>query len=175
MLKLIIDHAEANEDGEPCYQDVELKHFLHEKGYVVNHAVKIVKSIVECFGKCYGNTISETSKAVVNDHADEGDLLLLDVSQILNCNVWSDSMEIAHYATQHVAFQKLFDHFKEMAIFNDVTSEDIKESFQATIQYASTYFGTNIANPIEFWSKVLTLKKDDELMKASLFIVEICL
>ena len=45
MLKLIIDDAEANEDGESCYQDVKLKRFLYEKGYTVNHAVEIVKSI----------------------------------------------------------------------------------------------------------------------------------
>ena len=31
MLKLIIDHVEANEDGEPCYQDVKLKHFCMKK------------------------------------------------------------------------------------------------------------------------------------------------
>ena len=36
-LKLIIDDVEANEDGEPRYQDVNLKHFLREKGYIVNH------------------------------------------------------------------------------------------------------------------------------------------
>ena len=62
-----------------------------------------------------------------------------------------------------------------MTIFNGVTSEDIKESFQATMQYASTYFSTNVANPIDFRSKVLTLKKDDQLTKLSLLIVEICL
>ena len=90
ILKLIIDHVEANKDGKPCYQDVKLKHFLHEKGYIVNHLVEIVKSIVECFDKHYGKTISNTSKAAVNVHGDEGDCLLFDVSRILNCNVWPD-------------------------------------------------------------------------------------
>ena len=46
-----------------------------------------------------------------------------------------------------------------MAIFNGVTSKDVKESFQATIWYASTYFSTNVANPMDFWSKALTLRK----------------
>ena len=101
--------------------------------------MEIGKSIVECFNKHYGNTISETSEAAVNVHMQmRGDCLLLDVSQILNCNVWPDSTETAQYATQLAAFQKLFDCFKEMAIFNGVTSEDIKESLQATIWYAST-------------------------------------
>ena len=54
---------------------------------IVNHAVKIVNSIVECFDKRYGNTVSETSETAVNVHADERDRLLLDVSRILNCNV----------------------------------------------------------------------------------------
>ena len=88
-----------------------------------------VKSIVECFNKCYGSAISKASEATVNVHVDEGDYLLLDVSQILNCNVWPDSIEIAKYATQPAAFQKLFYCFKEMAIFNGVTFKDVKESF----------------------------------------------
>lgn len=65
-------------------------------------------------------------------------------------NFWPDLTEIAQYTTQLAAFQKLFDHFKKMTIFNGVTSEDVKKSFQATIQYASTYFSTNIANHTDF-------------------------
>ena len=84
-------------------------------------------------------------------------------------------MEIAQYSIQLAAFQELFDHFKEMTIFSGVTFKDIKESFQATVQYALTYYSTNVANLIDFWSKVLTLKKNDQLMKPSLLIVEICL
>ena len=91
-LKLITDYVEANKDGEPCYDDVKLKHL--KKGYIVSHAIEIVKSIVECFDKRYGNTISETSKEAVNVHAYEGDCLILHISPILNCNVWPDSMEI---------------------------------------------------------------------------------
>ena len=87
-----------------------------------------------------------------------GDRLLLDASRILNCTVWPDSTEIVQYATQLAAFQKIFDRFKEMAIFNWVTSKGIKESFQATIWHFSTYFSTNVVNPIDFWSKVFTFK-----------------
>ena len=120
MLKLITDHVEANKDGEPHYQHVKLKYFLREKGYIVNHVMEIVKSIVECFvecfDKCHDNAKSETSKVATSVHADEGDHLLLDVSQILICNVWPDSTE------------KLFDCFKEMAIFNGVTSKEVKKS-----------------------------------------------
>ena len=82
-------------------------------------------------------------------------------------------MEIFYYAIQLAAFQKLFDCFKEMAIFNGVTSEDVKESFQATIRYALTYFGANDANPIDFWRKVLTLTKDGQPKKPSSLVVEI--
>ena len=63
MLKLIIDHVEANEDGKLCYQDVKLKHFLCEKGYIVNHLVEILKSVVECFDKCYGDRLSRMNDA----------------------------------------------------------------------------------------------------------------
>ena len=70
VLKLIIDCVETNKDGEPHYQDVKLKHFLHQKGYIVNQVVEIVNSIVECFDKHYGNTISEMSKAAVSVHVD---------------------------------------------------------------------------------------------------------
>ena len=62
-LKLIIDDVGANEDGEPRYQDVKLNHFLCEKGYNANYVGKIVKFIVVCFDKRYGNTISEMSEA----------------------------------------------------------------------------------------------------------------
>ena len=82
---------------------------------------------------------------------------------------------LTQYATQFATIQKLFNRFKEKTIFNGVTSEDIKESLQATIRYASIYFSTNIANPMNFWSKVLNLKKDDQLMKLSLLIVDVCL
>ena len=157
-LKLIIDNVEANEDGEPSYQNVKLEQFLCEKSYMVNHAVEIVKPIMKCFDKRHDNAISEMNKAAVNVHADEGDRLLLDASRILNCTVWPDSTEIVQYATQLAAFQKIFDRFKEMAIFNWVTSKGIKESFQATIWHFSTYFSTNVVNPIDFWSKVFTFK-----------------
>ena len=82
---------------------------------------------------------------------------------------------LTQYATQFATIQKLFNRFKEKAIFNGVTSEDIIESLQATIRYASIYFSTNIANPMNFWSKVLNLRKDDQLMKPSLLIVDVCL
>ena len=59
------------------------------------------------------------------------------ISVEFNCNVWPDLKKIIQYDTQLAAFQKLFDRFKEMAIFNSVTSEGVKERFQATIQYAS--------------------------------------
>ena len=75
-LKLIIDYVEANEDGEPSYQNVKLEQFLCEKGYMVNHAVEIVKPIMKCFDKRHGNAISEMNKAAVNVHADEGGLSL---------------------------------------------------------------------------------------------------
>ena len=82
---------------------------------------------------------------------------------------------LTQYATHFATIQNLFNRFKEKAIFNGVTSEDIKESLQATIRYASIYFSTNIANPMNFWSKVLNLKKDDQLMKPSLLIADVCL
>lgn len=42
---------------------MKLNHFLCEKGYNANYVGKIVKFIVVCFDKCYGNTISEMSEA----------------------------------------------------------------------------------------------------------------
>ena len=62
-----------------------------------------------------------------------------------------------------------------MAIFNGVTAKDIKESFKAAIRYDLSYFSINLANPIDFWSEVLIFKKNDQLIKPSLLIVEFCL
>ena len=69
---------------------------MREKGYTVNYAVEIGKFTVESFDKGNGNTISEKSEAAANVHADEGDRLVLDVSLILNCDVWTDLAEISH-------------------------------------------------------------------------------
>ena len=74
--------------------------------------------------------------------------------QLNSCHVWLDSTEIAQYTIQLAAFQKPLGRFKEMAIFNGVTYEDVKESFQATIRYTLTYFSNNVANPIDFSSSL---------------------
>ena len=95
--------------------------------------MQIPTSIEKCFKKRYGNTISETKEAAVNVNADEGGHLLLDVSRILNCNVWFDSTEIAQYTNHLSDFRQYFDCFKKIAIFNGIKSKDVKESFQATI------------------------------------------
>ena len=84
------------------------------------------------------------------------------------------STEIIQFATQLADFQNLFHCFKEIDIFNDVTSKDVKEYVQAAIWYASTYFSSNFSIPIDFWSKVLTFKEDDQLKKPSLLINKIC-
>ena len=84
------------------------------------------------------------------------------------------STEIIQFATQLAHFQNLFHCFKEIDIFNDVTSKDVKEYVQAAIWYASTYFSSNFSIPIDFWSKVLTFKEDDQLKKPSLLINKIC-
>ena len=122
--------------------------------------MQIATSIEKCFKKRYGNTISETKEAAVNVNADEGGHLLLDVSRILNCNVWSDSTEIAQYTNHLSDFRQYFDCFK----------------IQGRKRKFSSYnFSTNTANHIDLWGKFLTLQKDDQLMKPFLLIDEIFL
>ena len=54
------------------------------------------------------------------------------------------------------------------------TEDDVLSSFLAGLRYALRYFNTSNIDPIEFWSKILSLA-DEHFWKPTTMIIEICL
>ena len=52
--------------------------------------------------------------------------------------------------------------------------DDITEGFSAITSYAYCYFDIPNIKPMEFWSKMLDLHKDNMSWKAALLVVELC-
>ena len=55
------------------------------------------------------------------------------------------------------------------------TEDDVLSSFLAVLRYAHRYFNTSNINPIEFWSKILSLTNEHIFWKPTTMIIEICL
>ena len=55
------------------------------------------------------------------------------------------------------------------------TEDDVLSSFLAALRYAHRYFNTFNINPIEFWSKILSLADEHIFWKPTTLIIEICL
>ena len=58
---------------------------------------------------------------------------------------------------------------------NFYTEDDVLSSFLAVLHYAHQYFNTSNINPIEFWSKILSLADEHIFWKPTTLIIEICL
>ena len=70
------------------YQDQMLKHFNQAKGYNQSHAVEIVNKIIACFDERFLSVHKENDTCSVSITTEEGDKIIFDVCQILNCSVW---------------------------------------------------------------------------------------
>ena len=68
------------------------------------------------------------------------------------------------------AFKNVFDCYSGMEVFKRFTLDDITESFLAITSYAYCYFDIPNIKPMEFWSKMLDLHKDNTLWKAALLL-----
>ena len=51
----------------------------------------------------------------------------------------------------------LFNRYKDIDVMKCYTEDDVLSSFLAVLRYAHQYFNTSNINPIEFWSKILSL------------------
>ena len=176
-LKSVIDAIESNdEDGEAMYQDQKVNYYIREKKYIENHALDMVQAIISCFEKRYGNLYSNDTEAAVNVNSDHGDRILLDICQILNCNIWpkNQTSNEKEFVVQLNAFRNVFDRYSGMEIFKEFIKEDVTESFMALTNYAYRYFDISNIKPMEFWSKMLNLHKHNTSWKVALLIVELC-
>ena len=64
-----------------------LKHFNQAKGYTQSHAVEIVNKIIACFDKRFLSLHEENDTGGVSVTTEEGNTIIFDVCQILNCSV----------------------------------------------------------------------------------------
>ena len=70
-LKMMIEEIEANtEDGEPLYQNMNVRDYSREKQFIKNPCVEIVDAIINCYGKRYGNLFASESNPTVNVNSD---------------------------------------------------------------------------------------------------------
>ena len=87
-LACMISKVKKDKDTESwLYQDQMLKHFNQAKGYTQSHAVEIINKIIACFDECFLSVHKENDIRDVSVTA-EGDKIIFNVCQILNCFVW---------------------------------------------------------------------------------------
>ena len=161
-VKLVTEEIESNdEDGEPMYQNQKVQFYSREKRFIEDHIVQIVERVVSCFEKRYGNLYSYLEETSFNVLSDDGDRIIFDVCRILNCNVWpnvtDDSDTATQYSLQLAALITVFNRYKDIDVMKCYTEDDVLSSFLAVLRYAHQYFNTSNINPIEFWSKILSL------------------
>ena len=179
-VKLVTEEIESNdEDGEPLYQNQKAQFYSTEKRFIENHIVQIIERVVSCFEKCYGNLYSDLEETSINIPSDDSDRIIFDVCRILNCNVWpnvtDDSDTATHYSLQLAALITVFNQYKDIDVMKCYTEDDVLSSFLAVLRYAHQYFNTSNINPIDFWSKILSLADEHIFWKPTTLIIEICL
>ena len=143
------------------YQNQKVQFYSREKRFIEDHIVQIVERVVSCFEKRYGNLYSNLEETSINIPSDDGDRIIFDVCHILNCNVWpnvtDDSDTATQYSLQLAALITVFNRYKDIDVMKCYTEDDVLSSFLAVLRYAHQYFNTSNINPIEFWSKILSL------------------
>ena len=131
------------------------------------------------FEKRYGNLYSNLEETSINIPSDDGGRITFDVCRILNCNVWpnvtDDSDTATQYPLQLAALITAFNRYKDIDVMKCYTEDDVLSSFLAVLHYAHRYFTTYNINPIEFWSKILSLAGEHIFWKPTTLIIEICL
>ena len=70
---------------------------------------------------------------------------------------------------------RLFERCKQMKSLDCYDENDVSDSFFAIVRYAVRYFNVQKVNPIDFWSKILSLKEEHADWKPASFLIEVCL
>jgi hypothetical protein len=179
-LSSVISEVKKEDDTESwSYQDQTLKHFKQAKVYIQSHAVEIVNKIISCFDQRFLSVHEENEAGGVSVTAEEGDKIIFDVCQILNCSVWPtlqiEDDEETILRKQLQALKNLYDRYNDMEIFNEISWEAVLNGFVDIVHYASQYFSLPTANPIDLWGKIIILSKNKPNWKGISLIVEICL
>ena len=182
-LKMVIEEIEANtEDGEPLYQNRKVYYYSREKQFIKYNCVEIVDTIINCYEKRYDNLFASKSNLTVNVNLDQGDTMLFEIWQILNCNLWPSIEKESNnddpnqaYSVQRGALLRLFECYKQMKSLDCYDENYVSDSFFAIVCCAVRYFNVQKVNHIDFWSKILSFKEEHEDWKPASLLIEICL
>ena len=179
LVSVVFEVKKDNDTGSWSYQDQTLKHFNQVKGYTQPNAAEIVNKIIQCFDERFLSVHEENDTGGVSVTAEEGDKIIFDLCQILNCSVWP-TLQIEDDAEtilckQLQALKSLYDRYNDMKVFNEISWEVVLNGFTDIVHYAIQYFSLPTANSIELWRKILILGKSKPNWKGISLIVEICL
>ena len=161
------------------YQNQKVQFHYWEKSFIEEYIAQIVERVVPCFEKRYGNLYSNLAGTSINIHSDDSDCIIFDKCRKLNCNVWPNVTDDSDTATQCylqlAALITVFNRYKDIDAMKCYTEDDVLSSFLVVLHYARRYFNTSNINPIEFWSKILSLADEHIFWKPATLIIEICL
>ena len=68
---------------------------------------------------------------------------------------------------------RLFECYKQMKSLDFYDENAASDSFFAIVRYAVRYVNVQMVNPIEFWSKILSLKEEHANWKPASLLIEI--
>ena len=157
------------------YQNQKVQFYSREKRFIEDHIVQIIERVVSCFEKNYGNLYSNLKETCINIPSDDGDRIIFYLCHILNCNVLpnvtDDSDAATQYSFQLAALITVFNQYKDIDVMKCYTEDDVLSRFLAALCYAHHYFNNSNMNPIEFWSKILSLTDEHIFWKPTTLII----
>ena len=71
------------------------------------------------------------------------------------------------------AFITVFKRYRDIDVMKCYTEDDVLSSFLAVFRYAHRYVNTSNINPVEFWSKILSLTDEHFFWKPTTLMIEI--
>ena len=165
----VLSEIEEN-DGEKTYQDQKFNNFTQAKDYIQNHASDIVSKIITCFNAYFTN-IYKQNELHSDKPSEEGDKIIFDVCMALDCCVWPNITpdgDLKPLSNQLKSFKNLFSRYCNMDVFKNITWQALPDGFIDIVHYANRYFSIIDCNPVELWSKLMSIGKKQTQLEGSL-------
>ena len=177
-LASVISKVKKDNNTESwLYQNQMLKYFNQAKGYTQSHGVETIIKVIACFDEHFFSVHKKNDTGGVSITTVEGDKIMFDVCQILNCSVQptlqiEDDKETI-LCKQLQALKSLYDCYNDMEVFNEISWEVVLNGFVDIVHYANQYFSFPTANLIDMRGKILILGKN-KLNWKSVYIFDCC-
>ena len=84
---------------------MKVHYYSREKQFIKNNCAEIVGTIINCYEKRYGNLFASKSNRTVNVNSHQGDTILFEICQILNCNLWPSNEKESNNDDPNQAYQ----------------------------------------------------------------------